>query len=346
MRRSTLPFSLALCAYALRAAAFAGPLDAQERAPSNGGLTPSLGQPGLWQWAAGAAMGAAWRDGEQQLTSELSGSVSRFLGNPLIGLGALQFEVFAGTRNGDIDGGLRARLAIPFARVSVGADHNLADGRTRLLLSLVHPGRRSGLFTDGSVLRLDVSPSSEPSVALGIEKPFHRRIPPGTTRPVRDHVVLSAARVDRARPRHDVAADEALAEAREVAAWIGQLTVPWLDHPFADRRRSETVVLARIEELRVALADVTVTPDRAGDTAVTATTRAPRAFDAEVRRFHTAVERAFLHGLRLTVPEVDTAMAQAIARRARTVILDDVLLPYDRLLGQDREDDTTREFAR
>ena len=65
-----------------------------------------------------------------------------------------------------------------------------------------------------------------------------------------------------------------------------------------------------------------------------------------MRRVHSAVDRAFLHGLRPASTDADTAMARTIARRARTVLLDEVLLPYNRLLGQDREEDTTREFGR
>lgn len=275
-------------------------------------------------------MGGTWSGANEELATELRGAASRDLGNPLLGLAALQFEGFAGTRTGELDGGVRARLMFPFARAGVGVDRNVVDARTRWFVSLVHPGRRGGLFGDGSVLRLDVSPGRDLSVALGLEKPIQRRVPPGRARPRYDHVRLSAARVPSASVPNVPAVRDALAEARERAEWIGTVTVPWLDHASADRVRAEAAVLAQIASLRRALSPV------GGDGVET-----PRRMDDEVRAFHAAVERAFAGAL-----TDDPVLAAEVAAMARTVLLDEVLLPYDRLLGQVKREDTTREFAR
>lgn len=305
--------------------ALAAPLAAQERAPHDGGRIPSLGQPGYWKWMAGAAMGAGQVGGDAELTSELRATVNRDLGNPVIGLASFQFEGYGGTRDGEFDGGARARLVFPFTRLGLGVDHNLAVERTQFVLSLTHPVRRSGLFTDGSVLRLDWAPAGAGALALGFEKPIQRRIPPGATRPGRDHARLSARRGDAVPVPSDPAVRDALAEARGAARFIGTYTVPWLDHPTADRPKAERAVVARIDELKAGLAG--------------GAPGAPRTLDTEVRRFHAALERAF------TGAVGDATLGAAVAGRARSVLLDEVLLPYDRLIGQYRREDSTHGLA-
>lgn len=298
-----------------------------------------MGQPDLWRWSAGAALAGERLAGESRATGELRGSVWRPLGNALTGLAAIQFEAFAGTGAGEPEGGVRARLLIPVARIGVGVDQNLVDPRTRWFISLVRPMRRGGLFSDGSALRLDLRPSRDLFVSLGLEKPFQRRIPPGRARPTRDHVTLSASRVETAVEPPRPAVRDALAEARARAAWIGKLTVPWLDHRSGNLPESEAEVLGQIASLRPELSAV----DGSGN-------RRPRLMEDEVRRFHAAVARAFAAAIASAPPEPvasgHAALATDVAARARTLLLDEVLLPYDRLLGQAKDEDTTNEFAR
>ncbi|MBL8998241.1 MAG: hypothetical protein KJZ74_03780 [Gemmatimonadales bacterium] len=315
------------------------PAAAQSRDPAGGVRTPSIGQPDLWRWSAGVALAAQRAEGQDWATGEVRGSVWRPLGNALTGLSAIQFEAFGGTGTGEPDGGVRARLMIPFARLGVGVDHTFVSPRTRWFASFVRPVRRGGLFSDGSALRLDVGFTGDRFVSLGLEKPFQRRIPPGRARPPRDHVRLSPSRVAAGSEPPRPTVRTALAEANLHAAWIGRFTVPWLDHRSSNAARSESEVLAQIAALRGDLSTV----DASGR-------RTPRLIEDEVRRYHAALVRAFagalapVSGAPLTRQE--DALAQAVAAEARTILLDEVLLPYDRLLGQAKDEDTTNEFAR
>ena len=97
-------------------------------------------------------------------------------------------------------------------------------------------------------------------------------------------------------------------------------------------------MLAQIASLRTELSAV----DASG-------ARRPRLMEDEVRSFHRAIERAFAGALErpldgsATVPAM---LAAGVAAEARAVLLDEVLIPYDRLLGQVKDKDTTHDFAR
>jgi hypothetical protein len=272
-------------------------------------------------------MGVEQGVARRELTSELRGALMRDIGNPVIGLAAWQLEAFAGTRNGEADGGVRARLSFPFTRLAVAADHNVVANRTRVMVSLSHPMRRGGLFSDGTVVRLDAAAGPTPSATLGIEKPIQRRIPAGVTRPRRDFARLYATASDPVPLPDRPGAREALADARDAASFIGRMVVPWLDHPAGDRGRSERAVLRQLEVMRRELGAGAAGP--------------PRTVDLEARRLHDAVDRAFAAVLANPNP----ALALRVAQQARAVLLDEVLLPYNRLIGQRKREDSTRGLA-
>jgi hypothetical protein len=308
---------------------------AQLRAPTDGALTSSIGQPHVWHWVAGTAVGVEETGERMRVIGELRGSISRDLGNPLVGLGNVQLETYASSGWGVPDAGLRARLMVPFLRTGVGVERNVVDPRTRLLFSILHPLRRGGVFADGSQIRLEFSPGPDFAVRLGLDKPFQRRLPPGRSRPPLDHAPLSSARVTLTRPPQSEVVRSALGEARQRAAWIGRVTVPWLDHRSSDRADSERLVRAQLASLRADLTE-----------AAPGGSRRPRLIEDEVTAFHAAMERAFGGALAAGSATPTLSMVQAVATRARTVLLDEVLFPYDRLLGQSKVDDTTEEFAR
>lgn len=308
---------------------------AQVRAPTDGARIPSIGQPTVWRWTLGAALGGTDLDGATEFTTELRAAVSRDLWNPVVGVAALQLEGFGGTRDDYLDYGIRGRLLFPFARLGIGMDRTFVEPRTRGFISLVHPIQRGGVFRDGSMLRIDVSPGAEFRMTVGIEAPIQRRLPPGRVRPSRDHVRLAAAPLPPTPAPTTRAVQEALTDARARAEWIGVTTVPWLDHPTPNQRRAEATVRQQVDALRAALSHVA--PD--------GTTR-PRVMHDEVRAFHAAVERAIAGAIATGDPGAAATLAPTVAVRIRQVLLDEVLLPYDRLLGQTKDEDTTREFAR
>ena len=320
---------------ALAGIALAHSVSAQERPiarrPSDGGTTFSLGQPGSWETSVGAALGRRATEGSIGAIAEARIGVYRELLFPSLGLGGIQLEAYGGSLNTQYNGGVRFRLVSPFLRIGVGADYNVADRTLRPHLSALWPVRRGGVFHDGTLLRFDAVPGPVRTLTLGVEVPLFRRIPWGATRPVRDRVQLEDRRpapIDAPRPTPALAST--LDVVRDAARRVQRLCVPWLNTKGSGGAASEAAVLRRLEALRAEV--------NASGT--------PRSLDDEARRLHDAVDRAFSLAISPEVPaDQTTAVGRRAGNAAREILLDEVLIPYDRLIGQRKEKDTTHGFA-
>ncbi|MCC6930747.1 MAG: hypothetical protein IT359_17285 [Gemmatimonadaceae bacterium] len=309
-------------------------LPAQQRLPAEGGETVSLGQPGHWLWTFGVSTGVGTRDRNGSGLLEARAGVYHELFNPVLGAGGLQLEGYDGAYDTKHNAGIRLRFASPVSGIALGADYNITTNQWRPIFTYAHPIRRGGLARDGSVARIDILTGPSRSLMIGVEKPVFRRIPLGANRPRRDRVRLKARRppdAPLATPSPKLEAQ--LAIARDAALAVGRLTVPWLDHRGSGGKASERGVLARLDSLKRFIAS---------DSSASG-----RTVDSESRRLHAAIDRAFT--LALTPVDAASTNVTPLGRRAgeqaRALMLREVLLPYDRLLGQIKEDDTTRQFA-
>ncbi len=308
----------------------AQPVRGQSRLPSDGGTTFSLGQPDKWQGSAGISSGIERRDGDPTAVVEARAGLYYEMASRVLGLAGAQLEGYGGMLDTRLNGGLRLRAVSPFLRLGVGVDYSGLDHRLRPLVSVLHPVRRGGVFHDGSVLRLDYRGAPQRMFTIGIDAPFFRRIPLGTTRPYSDRVMLRTRALPfMPLPESRPALVNALAEAREAAHRLSTLTVPWLDHRGDGGAASDSTVVARLR--------------------VIAKAAGGRTAEAEATRLHDAMVRAFAHALHgdtsTAAAHAAGATARMVADEARRILLDEVLIPYDRLLGQAKEDDTTREYA-
>jgi hypothetical protein len=297
---------------------------AQSFAPEAGGFTGSLGQPPTLKWTAAAAVGR-----EVDGHAAAAFGLQRDLVSPVISLLAVHGEVYLRSGGADLTPGVRARLLSPFARVGMGADYRPGGVGPDLFVSVFHPIRRGGLFADGSVLRVDYLPARNHGFAVGIERPVLRQRPAGRGRPAHDHVSLPT----RARPlpRRPLAPGIAahVAALADAADRIRLTTLPL--GPLPARRADDAAFLSgRVAALRsarpTALHDSQNGPD-AGGSAV-----------ADVRRYHRALDAGFAaagHVASDPAAEPGTASADA----ARRILLEHVLLPYNRLLGQTKRPD-------
>jgi len=315
----------------------AAPSAAQVRAPVDGGTTRSLGQPRTWQMTTSAGGGWAFAARPVQGVVEGRLGVYRDVMNPLLSLLGVHVEGYLGIRdNTALDPGVRARLVSHFGRFGIGADYSGLSHETNLILSLYHPGRRGGLFGVGDLIRLDYLPGRDHSVALGIEVPIGRRVPMGSTRPRSDFVRLTDPELDPVpEPEGRSALDEPLSRVREAAQWIRRFIVPFVDHDALGRDAALEAFVREIEEIRSHLSDSSpLHPDAHG-------------LDAEVRLYHAEIERAFSIALAGTgvSPGASTPDGRKTAAYARQLLLDEVLLPYNRLLGQQKKEDTIRGFG-
>lgn len=302
---------------------------AQPRLPSDGGIVRSLGQPSVWLGSVGISTGVQNGRTGPEATAEGRVGVYHELLNRALGLGGVQLEAYGGTRDTRPNGGVRVRLVSPLLRVGIGTDYNIVDRRMRPVVSFVHPGRRGGLFGDGSTIRIDYRSGPFRALSLGVETPVGRHIPLGATRPRHDRVRMRGSRaLADPLPTGRPGVVTALAEARAAARRIQRLTVPWVDHKGGGGPGSDRGVLARLDTIRMLAESTTV--------------------ETETRRFHAAVTQAFSDAV---APDgappgpAGSAVGRAVAAGARAVLLDEVLLPYNRLLGQEKRPDGIGDFG-
>lgn len=304
--------------------------------PHQGGVTHSLGQPDFWKWTAGLSLGWGGQHNGIDNRGTASGQIGvmRDILNPVLGAGGWNFELYAGARDTRRNGGMRARIASPALRVGIGADYNVFDDQVRPLLSVYSPVIRGGFLRNGTELRLDILPARRPTFAIGTETPVFREIPAGKTRPRIDHVKLPGWKAPAVpAPANALEFREPLANARVAAEMIRRLNTPFLGDISPNRRQDEHRVLERISHLKRTLSDFTGHRTRAQ-----LVDSVP--MEASVRWFHAEVQRAFSLALGA---ERD---ASAFAASARAILLEHVLLPYDRLLGQVKKSETTEAFAK
>ena len=289
------------------------------RPPEVGGRTGSLGQPLLWHWQFALSTGA-YLDGSSAnvMVRAAAGTYHAAL-NPVTKLAEFGVETYIGARGNTADGGVRAIMQVPYFSAGIGGDYNLRAGRLDMLVTLHTPVRRGGLLTRGTLLRLDWYPLAHHSFTIGVAAPLGDRLA-GRNRPLQDYVVVAR---DPYTPLPHRATDPGLAVAldslRGSSEWIRRLVVPYLDQ---DGRNAQVAVgrTARyLEEIKAHLA--------------------VRSVDAEVRFFHAELERAF------SLAAGSSTAGRDMARRCREIVLDEVLLPYDRLLGRKKHKDSLKQFS-
>jgi hypothetical protein len=294
----------------LIATAAAAPLAAQSPPPSEGGRTTSLGQPAAWK---GTALAGITHADAPRLT--VAAGLQRDLVNPMLSILAVHAEAYADAGGDGVAAGLRTRLLSPFGRVGIGVDHRATDGRTDVLLSAFHPLRRGGVFGDGSVLRVDYLPSRAGSLMIAVDKPVRRNSLMGASRPAQDRVALPRGRRGPPSPLPAGAA-------------------------------------APLEHARLAAADIRLTvlplgPLRpgAGADATALELRPVRNVDpGAVTGYHDALDLAF--SAAIDGAAAITPTGRDAAAGARRILLEHVLIPYNRLLGQVKRHDDVRGFGR
>ncbi|MDH5283830.1 MAG: hypothetical protein OEW80_08110, partial [Gemmatimonadota bacterium] len=142
----------------------------------------------------------------------------------------------------------------------------------------------------------------------------------GRTRPIRDYVVVSSGFAPPVPyPKPSDALDAALDSLAESAEWIRKLTVPFLDQDARDTRTAEAREGAYLADLKAHLA--------------------LRSSEQEVRYFHAQLERTFALAIG------SDSLGRRLAVLARQTLLEEVLLPYNSLLGRKKKSDQLVELG-
>jgi hypothetical protein len=329
-----------LRAYAVTLATFvallaSGEVSGQDVLPPNrGGSTVSMSFPHTWRWAAGFSGGFHGRD-DSKITAYANAGFYRDLLNPMTAALGVLGEGYVGTRGslaqqGGLDSGGRIGLFSPVSRLAFGADYNTNDGELDFFMSVIHPFQRGGVLVGGGALRVDYLPGRGNSFSVGLRFPLGQPFL-GRTRARQDHVELADPDLPPLFLIPDPALVDALADARDLAHWVDRLTVPFNDHWDSSADEALEEFAADMRELKAHMAGA------GGTTGV----RSPV---EDVEAYHRALDRAFsvaTSGLSLPHDE-STPLGRRTAAKAREVIFDHVLLPYNRLLGQKKDPDSTR----
>ena len=280
------------------------------RPPHEGGVVYQLGLPPVWKGTAGTTFGWYRPSEDNLLTFYGHAGLQKDLMSPIAGVAALNFEGYGGYRgSGDFDGGLRGLFTIPTFRIGVGADWNIRDKETDLLLRAEFSTRRGGLFGTGSMLRIDWLPTRSGTIGIGFNYPIWGQNV-GRTRPQRDGVEIEKPPVERLEAPSDAALGSTLSSLPERATWIARLTTPLIEREGAP----EQAYKPDLDSLRTRLG-------------------AGRGLAREQREWHDVLDAAFSQAMGAPAGRV-TDEGRSMAQAARDALLEYVLLPYDALLGQ------------
>jgi len=271
---------------------------------------PSLvvGQPPRWRLALGGLAG---------YTANLDVPQGRFfidaedrMAMPQFGLLDMNLEGAVDFQPGGIGTAIGAYAKLPYLRV--GIERDLDAGRFDVLLSAQGSARRGGLFQHGERMRLDWSPTAR-RVQIGFmfNTPWTRY---RATRPFGMAVDLP-----RGQPPAPIAADASRAAAFELARvdhaieWLDRLLTPHLAPGGFSSDKGRQVFVRGLDQLL-------------------AHQREPgHGFAGEDSAYHAGLELAFAQAA-----GGDAALGRELARDAESAILDEVVLPFNRLFARPR----------
>ncbi len=297
--------------------------------PEEGGFTKPLGLPPRLKWSLGLTAGAPVGHvrGNALFLAQL-GLYKNIISTDMEALGVL-FEGYVGATGARTDAGGRALLSSPFFCLGLGMDWDVHRNAPDILARIWLPIHRGGWAVRGGMLFLDYIPGRSHTLRLGLNIPLWPG-EAGRTRPRLDHVILENRPVKPAAVSPDPPELKAsLAALHEHGVWINRLALPYLDKPGPDNGPGVMQELAAIKARLAAQ-----TGPFAG-----------RGVDYETRAFHDALERALDAAAGPSAPGPGPSAGSRAAKVARDALLAEVLIPYNRLLGQAKRKDTTNPFA-
>jgi phosphatidylserine/phosphatidylglycerophosphate/cardiolipin synthase-like enzyme len=290
--------------------------------PLRGDKTESMGQPQRWKPYIGPSLIWDRRDPSQGGLQLFGGVYRDILGAAVGGLG-IAGEAYYAYVGGENNGGFRVLGVVPFFGLQLGTDYNFENSDWNFILSFQFPWRRSGPLNRGDAFRIDYYPTLDHSFAFGLSIPVFQRWA-GKTRPQRDSVELPE------KPTlYDLVYEppaeiqKSLGIVRQASININSFTTPFLD---MDAETDEAHMEIFLEDLHAAKAFIDSTDENFPN---------GHTFTAEIEVYHRELERAFV--MAAGVGEVH---GKKVANEARRILRDEVVFPYNRLLGQRKRRDS------
>ncbi len=299
--------------------------------PIGGAWEPvqSLGQPPRWKPFLTGGYGV---DNTPASGSRTGGTLSLGLyhdiTSPVTGLLGISGEAYGGQRGNELDTGLRLNLESRAFFLHGGLDWNHRTNAIDWAIGLTVPPRRGGLFGRGGQIRLRLVPSRDYSWELAATLPL-RQPAAGKTR-TRAVDVEMPPPPSGAQLRHEPAHERSRIAVARVADAMGNVnamsTFFWL---IEDERIGYRASIDEWRETLVSFrAELNALDDGSAD----------NLHQAIVIRYHTALDHAL--GLAAGAPEGDAALVgRRFGDQARRVALEEVVLPYNRTIGQYKQPD-------
>lgn len=324
LRISRCPALTGLLVTALTLFGAATGLAALDLPPEKGGSTYELGMPPIWKGFAALEWQFARPSDIGRMAGFFNYEIRRDLGSPVVGIAALAASGYVGYGGDEWQTGVRGLFRVPSFHFGIGADYGFEIKQTDLLFQLDLPLRRGGIFGRGTTLTASWLPTRDHTFALGVTSPlWGRNI--GQTRPKSDNVKL-----DPRKPKRQSYAvvhpelDDVLTGLAERIRWVAHLTQPFVEHGGADPRE------AMAEPVKVIQDHINTVRDAfpGGMTA-----------GAEIQAYHATLDLAFSLAADSTATGI-TETGRRYCAKARDLLLEDVLIPYNRTLGQRKKTDT------
>jgi hypothetical protein len=308
----------------------ASTVTAQDVSPGKEGeLIRSMGIPSRYEFSL-SPMFVVDRDGDgTNYGGQLSGGAYRHLLSPLLGLG-LTGEGYVEKVDGEkVDGGVRLLGGVKILFLNMGVDHKFGDESTDLILSLSFPPIRGGLFGRGINFRADWLPGRDHSFNIGFSIPLGQPYK-GKTRPKQDQVTLPESPTGEAGQILPSELEQAMGHLRHAAEWINRYTTPFFDQNEID---NEEEMAGFVQKVRFFKAHLNLKDGLYPE---------GHTFEAEIRMYNRMIEKAF--ALSVTDGEMPSAEdvdeGRRIAGSAREILFQEVIVPYNRLLGRSKKNDS------
>jgi hypothetical protein len=279
--------------------------------PAKGEMVKSMSFPKKWMPRLGMSYVLDRSGEEKHGGGELNLSVYTDILNPNLGALGAVLEAYGGQSGGESRNGIRLMGAMKFFMFQVGGDYSISDKKWSTIWSFQFPLRRGDSFSFG--------------LNIPVGQPYK-----GRTRPKSAHVTLprrSKSKDPKFEPSPDL--DAAISQLEESAYHIQTYTTFFSDDEFSLEKEDD---IEKIEGGVIEFKEAFHKTDEFHPDGYT--------FNAVVNAYHAHLERAFL-----LASEGDRQLGSRTADLAREVLLDEILLPYNRLLGQRKKEETILGLA-
>lgn len=296
-------------------------------------LVKSMGLPQIWKPYFSSMVARDRRGVDSKLVGELNLGIYKDLMNPVVAALGFIGEGYVRAGGSKVDGGVRLQGASRFFFIQGGVDYSFRTKDLDFIMSFNHPLRRGGPLGKGGSFRLDWIPSRRNSLSIGLSIPFGQPHM-GKSRPNSAHVsLLGSSSSTNSVYAPDIELQKKLNNIRHAANWINRYTTPFLDQSI---KKDKSAIVPFVESIKELKSHIRLKDDLYPEGHV---------FEEEVNFYHREIQKAFSLATKREFLDGGISVTK-ISMKAREVILCEVIIPYNRLIGQRKKHDSVLGLGR